>query len=114
MPDISSLYKQIYTILDRHFLSRTDCGELCGKTCCCYTAPDDTESGMELFPGEEEVFRIEAGWHKPRFLPGTLYEYPPDWGERTGLFQIRCQEPCPRHERPVACRLSQFQDSTFY
>ena len=71
------------------------CGELCGKTCCCYIMPEDPEAGVELLPGEEEVFPLEAGWHKPRFLPGSLYDYPPEWG-RTGCIQVRCLEPCYR------------------
>ena len=108
MPNTSSIYYQVYALLDKHPLAETDCGELCGKLCCCYMVPEDQEEGVELLPGEEEVFPLEAGWHKPGFLPGSMYEYPPEWG-RAGCVQIRCLEPCPRGERPVNCRLFPFQ-----
>lgn len=100
-----SLYQKIYDLLDKHPVSEKDCGEYCGKACCCYTVPDDTEAGMELLPGEEEIFPLESEWLKPRFLTGSLYDYPPEWGSNTGCIQIRCLRPCPRGERPVNCRL---------
>lgn len=103
--DYRALYERVYEILDRFPLSEADCGKLCGKICCCYMVLDEEEAGMELLPGEEEVFPLEAEWLKPRFLSGTMYEYPPEWGQNAGCFQIRCIKPCPRHERPVNCRL---------
>lgn len=100
-----SLYQKVYELLDKHPVSDKDCGEYCGKACCCYTVPHDTEAGMELLPGEEEIFPLESEWLKPRFLPGSLYDYPPEWGTHTGCIQIRCLRPCPRGERPANCRL---------
>lgn len=100
-----SLYKKVYELLDTYPVSDKDCGEYCGKACCCYTVPDDMESGMELLPGEDEIFPLESEWLKPCFLTGSLYEYPPEWGTHTGCIQIRCLQPCPREERPVNCRL---------
>ncbi|MDT3698446.1 MAG: hypothetical protein RO469_03370 [Thermincola sp.] len=86
-----------------------DCGELCGKICCCYKFPDDTEGGMELIPGEEAVFPLAAQWQRNRALTGEVYDYPPEWGGDAGCIQIRCVEPCPREQRPVNCRLFPFQ-----
>lgn len=103
------IYQEVYRLLDTYSLTDDDCGKLCGKICCCYTDSDDHEAGMELLPGEEEVFDLEAPWHKPRFLSGSVYNYPPKWGDRSGLFQIRCLEPCPRDKRPVNCRLFPFR-----
>ncbi len=105
LKDYRVLYEKVYEILDRFPLSKTDCGKLCGKICCCYIVPEEEEAGMELLPGEEEIFPLEADWLKPRFLSGAMYEYPPEWGQHAGCFQIRCIKPCPRHERPVNCRL---------
>lgn len=102
---MKSLYKKVYELLDRYPLAETDCGKLCGKVCCCYIVPQEEDAGMELIPGEEEVFPLEANWLKPRFLSGNMYEYPPDWGQNAGCFQIRCIKPCPRNERPANCRL---------
>lgn len=109
MSGTTSVYEQVYSILDRHSLADFDCGDLCGKLCCCYLAAGDDESGVELLPGEEDNFPLEAEWHKPRFLSQSLYEYPPDWIGRSGLFQIKCLKACPREKRPVNCRLFPFQ-----
>lgn len=109
MNNIQELYKNVYALLDQHPVAKINCGELCGKACCCYIDPSDTESGMEIFPGEEEVFPIEASWHQPRFLKSSMYNYPAAWGLNSGMFQIRCTEPCPRHERPINCRMAPFQ-----
>jgi len=47
----TSIYEQVYSILDRHPLAGFDCGELCGKLCCCYVTAGEDESGVELLPG---------------------------------------------------------------
>lgn len=103
--DYRALYEKVYEMLDRFPMAGIDCGKLCGKVCCCYIVPEEEEAGMELLPGEEEVFPLEADWLKPRFLSGNMYEYPTEWGPNAGCFQIRCIKPCPRHERPVNCRM---------
>jgi hypothetical protein len=63
---------------------KTDCGLVCGRACC---APDeDGQGGVQLFPGEMELYR-----HSPwaRVHSGILY----------------CDGTCPRDERPLGCRI---------
>lgn len=108
MKETKRIYEQVYEILDRFPVSDGDCGKYCGKICCCYIVAGEEESGMELLPGEEEVFPVEAQWVKPRFLSGAMYDFPPEWGQRSGCIQIRCLMPCVRHQRPVNCRLFPF------
>lgn len=103
------LFKKIYDLLDSQALALVDCGTLCGKRCCCYNFPQDTGSGMELIPGEEGLFPLDAGWHQWAWLTGEIYDYPSEWGTDAGCYQIRCKEPCPREQRPVNCRLFPFQ-----
>ena len=103
------LFYKVYRLLDRHPLALADCGELCGKICCCYKFPQDEEDGMELIPGEEAVFPIDSNWLQFRLLTGEAYEYPPEWGSDSGCLQVRCTAPCPRDKRPVNCRLFPFQ-----
>ncbi len=103
------LIKHIYLLLDQFPTAQIDCGELCDRRCCCYNVPEDKEAGMELVPGEETVFPITAAWHRTRFLPATEYDYPAAWSAGKGLWQIRCVQPCPRNERPIACRIFPFQ-----
>ena len=67
---------------------KTDCGKVCGARCC---RPLETEeTGMLLFPGEEELYREKAGW--------TLRETP------AGTIAI-CSGSCERNDRPLACRI---------
>ena len=67
---------------------KTDCGKVCRARCC---RPLETEeTGMLLFPGEEELYREKAGW--------TLRETP------AGTIAI-CSGSCERNDRPLACRI---------
>ena len=67
---------------------KSDCGRICGARCC--QSLEAEESGMLLFPGEEEAYRDKAGW----ILRDTS----------AGLLVI-CPGRCRREERPLACRL---------
>lgn len=69
-------------------LEGADCGELCGARCC---QGDDTR-GMLLFPGEEALL---AGCGFFRLSP-----------EEPEL--LLCSGTCPRHRRPLACRIFPF------
>lgn len=106
---MKEIFYEVYRLLDLNPLALIDCGELCGKSCCCYKYPEETESGMELIPGEEAVFPLDSGWLRYRLLTGENYDYPPEWGSGSGCLQIRCTESCPREQRPVNCRLFPFQ-----
>ena len=49
---------------------KTDCGKVCGARCC---RPLETEeTGMLLFPGEEELYREKAGWTLRETPAGTI------------------------------------------
>lgn len=67
---------------------KTDCGKVCGARCCRPLEAEET--GMLLFPGEEEAYRGKAGW--------TLR------GTPAGTVAI-CSGSCERDERPLACRI---------
>ena len=65
-----------------------DCGRVCGARCC--RSLEGEETGMLLFPGEEEAYLEKPGW--------TVRETP------AGLLAV-CPGRCERSERPLACRI---------
>lgn len=67
---------------------KTDCGRVCGARCC--RSLDEEETGMLLFPGEEEAYLEKPGW--------TVQETP------AGLLAV-CPGCCERKDRPLACRI---------
>ena len=67
---------------------KRDCGKVCGARCC--TSLEGEETGMLLFPGEEEACRNRPGW--------KLRETPRGW-------LLICNGQCSREERPLACRM---------
>lgn len=67
---------------------KTDCGKVCGGRCCRPLEAEET--GMLLFPGEEELYRGKAGW--------KLRETP------AGVLAV-CTGSCERGERPLSCRI---------
>ena len=67
---------------------KTDCGKICGARCC--RSLEGEETGMLLFPGEEEAYLGRADW-KVRKAAG-------------GLLAV-CPGHCNRQERPLACRI---------
>ena len=67
---------------------KTDCGRVCGARCC--RSLEGEETGMLLFPGEEEAYLGKPGW--------TVRE------TAGGLLAV-CPGRCERRERPLACRI---------
>ena len=67
---------------------KTDCGKVCGARCC--RTLEGEETGMLLFPGEEEAYRGKPGWKLRETAAGTL---------------LVCSGHCAREERPLACRI---------
>lgn len=67
---------------------KTDCGKVCGARCC--RSLEGEETGMLLFPGEEEEYRNREGWSLRQAAAGTL---------------AVCPGRCARGERPLACRI---------
>lgn len=67
---------------------KTDCGKVCGARCC--RSLEEEETGMLLFPGEEEAYRGKPGWVVRETGAGAL---------------VICPGECDRAERPLACRI---------
>ena len=67
---------------------REDCGRLC-TAACCRSLPGE-ETGMLLFPGEEETCRSLPGFRLKPTAQGTL---------------ALCPGTCDRSTRPLACRM---------
>ena len=66
----------------------TDCGRICGARCC--SPMEGEETGMLLFPGEEDFYEEADGW---RMVPA---------GKDMLLI---CPGTCRRDDRPLACRM---------
>ena len=67
---------------------KRDCGRLCGARCC--RSLEGEETGMLLFPGEEEAYLDKPGWEIRPTGRGAL---------------LLCPGTCRREERPLSCRL---------
>ena len=67
---------------------KKDCGRVCGAACC--RSPEDEETGMLLFPGEEELYAGKNGWRIRETAAGPM---------------VICPGQCDRDERPLACRM---------
>lgn len=67
---------------------KRDCGRVCGARCC--KPLEGEETGMLLFPGEEEVYAGKPGWTLRDTAMGRM---------------VVCPGRCDRPERPLACRL---------
>ena len=67
---------------------KTDCGKVCGARCC--RSLEGEETGMLLFPGEEEYYLEDPAW--------KLRE------TKSGILAV-CPGRCDRKERPLACRI---------
>ena len=92
------LYLQLYKLFDDATPVPIDCGELCRKACC----GGDSDSGMLLFPGEYEVYKLlEPEWAKTDKTDMT-YEYN---GKIYRVPIIFCNGTCDRYQRPLACRI---------
>lgn len=91
------VYLQLYKLFDKVTPIKVDCGQLCGSACCI---GDDT--GMFLFPGENEVYKIlEPEWLK---IEKTDFYYEFD-GKKYNVPIAMCKGKCDRFERPLACRI---------
>ena len=67
---------------------KRDCGRVCGAACC--RSPEGEETGMLLFPGEEEAYIGKEGWTIRETAMGPM---------------VLCPGSCDRNERPLACRI---------
>ncbi len=95
--NIAYIYLQVYRLFDQSTPIKADCGKICGKACC--TGED---SGMYLFPGEENVFKLLAPlWAKIEESDFT-YNYN---GREKNVPLLVCDGNCDRYQRPLACRI---------
>jgi Fe-S-cluster containining protein len=90
----NSLYTKAYEQFHHSTPLKADCGTLCQRACCRGLEED---SGMWLFPGEEELLRQEPSF---KIQPTGLKlknDRPLQW--------LICSGECVRKFRPLACRL---------
>lgn len=91
------VYLQLYKLFDTVTPVPVDCGELCGKACC-----KGDDSGMLMFPGEEQVYKLLApDWVK---IEKTDFEYEFE-GKKYTVPIAMCKGHCDRYQRPLACRI---------
>lgn len=88
------LYKKAYRILDNSTPMKSDCGELCGKACC----KGDQDTGMYLFPGEEEMLSQAGDFISIK--PTSLLN-----SNGSPIMLAVCQSWCKRQLRPLGCRI---------
>ena len=87
------IYLQIYRLFDTVTPVPVDCGNLCDKACC-----RGEDSGMLLFPGEEQVYKL--------LNPDWIEIEKTDFNGKTYTVPIAlCKGTCNRYERPLACRI---------
>lgn len=95
--NIAYIYLQLYRLFDHITPLKLDCGMLCKSACC-----QGDDSGMYLFPGEENVQRIlKSKWAKIE-RSDFSYEY---GGKKKNVPLLVCNGECDRYERPLACRI---------
>ena len=82
------LLKKARDLLEELTPLKTDCGKVCGARCC--RSLEGEETGMLLFPGEEEYYLEDPAW--------KLRE------TKSGILEV-CPGRCDRKERPLACRI---------
>ena len=90
---VTEFYKEINRIIGDATPIGVDCGQLCGGACC----EGDDETGMYLFPGEEQMYCGDGGWFE---IMESDFEC---GGGCVKLFV--CKEPCDRTKRPLGCRI---------
>lgn len=91
------VYLQLYKLFDTVTPVPVDCGELCGKACC-----KGEESGMFLFPGEEQVYSLLS----PDWITIDKTDLTYEFNGKTHTVPIAmCKGNCDRYQRPLACRI---------
>lgn len=83
------LIKKAYELLERVTPLTYDCGKLCGEKCC----KGDSNTGMWLFPYEEELLKNTDDFE--------IKECDGNFGYK----MLVCHGKCDRKTRPLACRI---------
>ena len=89
----NSLYEKAYKQLNGVNILKFDCGRLCDKRCCRSGFCENSNSGMQLLPGEADYIRWRAGFEIAE--------------NENGIFLL-CDGNCERDFRPFACRIFPF------
>lgn len=92
MTDKIYYIKKAYELLERVTPLTYDCGKLCSGRCC----KGDSDTGMWVFPYEEELLADVDGF--------TLK----DCDGNMGYKMVVCNGSCDRKKRPLACRIYPF------
>ena len=97
MMNAAYVYLQLYRLFDSVTPVQVDCGELCQKACC-----KGDDSGMFLFPGEENVYKLlSPDWIR---IENTDFKY--EYNGKTHTVPIAlCKGMCDRYQRPLSCRI---------
>lgn len=86
----TELILKAYHIIGNATPMASDCGALCGAACC----QGDEETGMLLFPGEQELVK-----DVPDFTVTKTWD---------GRPLLLCNGRCQRERRPLSCRIFPF------
>lgn len=97
MMNSAYIYLQLYRLFDNNTPLPIDCGQLCNSACC---SGDD--SGMFLFPGETEVYKLLSPESMKIEMSDLSYSYNGKEYKTPILF---CDGDCDRYVRPLACRI---------
>ena len=87
------LYDNVRKRLSRLTPLPFDCGRLCGGACC----EGDNDSGMYLFPFEENFYKGKTDFE---ILDSELL-----YSDNTPVKFICCTNSCNRDFRPISCRI---------
>lgn len=91
------VYLQLYRLFDSNTPLKVDCGKLCNSACC-----KGDDSGMFLFPGEREVYKLIKPEGIKIEYSDLTYSYNDKEYKTPILF---CGGTCDRYIRPLACRI---------
>lgn len=91
--DKKRLYKIAYRIIGDRTPLPFDCGFLCSKACCKGT----NDSGMLLYPGEENLYTSNK-WYEIKDSNIFL-------SDGTNIKLLVCNGNCIRAQRPLMCRI---------
>ena len=65
------LLKKARDLLEELTPLKTDCGKVCGARCC--RSLEGEETGMLLFPGEEEYYLEDPAWKLRETKSGIFF-----------------------------------------
>lgn len=97
MMNSAYVYLQLYRLFDSNTPLEVDCGKLCGSACC-----KGDDSGMFLFPGEKEVYKLLNPDGMRIENSDLTYNYN---GKDYSVPILFCGGDCDRYIRPLACRI---------